>query len=88
MEATKICAPNLTIFTKMRSDAHRALGRSLKRCQRCIRAASKNTKPAAGDDDDEEEETENTAGDGNDDDERSADLHRRKAELSALSQKT
>ncbi len=71
------------------SDAHRALGRSIKACQRCVRAAMKNTKPPAGDDDDEDEEedTETSAGDGNDD-QRSADLRRRQAELSALSQKT
>ena len=69
-------------------DAHRALGRSLKRCQRCIRAASKNTKPAAGDDDDEEEDAETSAGDGNDDGERRADARRRKAELQALAQRT
>ena len=60
-------------------DAHRALGRSLKACQRCVRAAAKPTKPPAnssdGDDegDDDEEDTENSAGDGSDDDQRSAD---------------
>ncbi len=68
------------------ADAHRALGRSLKACQRCVRAATKNTKPPANDDD-EEEDTENSAGDGNDDDERDADFRRRKADLKALSRK-
>lgn len=67
-------------------DAHRALGRSLKRCQRCIRAATKNTKPPA-EDDDEEEDTETSAGDGNDDDQRSVDARRRRADLKALTRK-
>ena len=74
------------------SDMHRALGRSIKACQRCVRAAMKNAKPAASADDDddadEEEDTETSAGDGNGDDQRSADLRRRQAELTALSQKT
>lgn len=69
------------------SDTHRALGRSLKACQRCLRTALKNTKPAPTDDD-EEDDTETSAGDGNDNDQRSADLRRRKAELRALSQKS
>ncbi|MDE3017036.1 MAG: HK97 family phage prohead protease, partial [Pseudomonadota bacterium] len=68
------------------ADAHRALGRSLQACQRCMRAAMKNTKPPAGDDD-EEDDTETSAGDGGNGDERSADLRRRKADLQALSQK-
>jgi hypothetical protein len=52
----------------------------------------KNAKPAASADDDddadEEEDTETSTGDGNADDQRSADLRRRQAELTALSQKT
>lgn len=73
-------------------DAHRALGRSLKRCQRCLRAALKGKpKPADNNDDgdDDEEDTENSAGDGHedDDDQRNADYRRRKADLRALSQK-
>lgn len=68
------------------ADAHRALGRSLKACQRCMRAAVKNTKPPANDDD-EEDDTETSAGDGGQDDQRSADMRRRKADLQALSQK-
>ena len=68
------------------ADAHRALGRSLKACQRCMRAALKNTKPPANDDD-EEDDTETSAGDGNGDDQRSLDFRRRKADLKALSQK-
>jgi HK97 family phage prohead protease len=71
------------------ADAHRALGRSLKRCQRCLRTAMKNPKAKEpDDDDDEEEDTENSAGDGNDDDQRNADFRRRRAELKALSRKT
>lgn len=67
------------------ADVHRALGRSLKACQRCMRAALKNTKPPAGDDD-EEDDTETSAGDGAGDDQRSLDFRRRKADLKALSQ--
>ncbi|MDE2030168.1 MAG: HK97 family phage prohead protease [Alphaproteobacteria bacterium] len=72
------------------SDTHRALGRSLKAAQRCLRTALKNKQPedsdgednadAAGDDGDEED----AAGQ---DDSRSADLRRRKADLQALTQK-
>ena len=70
------------------ADAHRALGRSLKRCQRCIRAAMKNPKATEPDDDgDEEDDAENSVGDGNDDDQRNADFSRRKADLQALSRK-
>ncbi len=74
------------------ADTHRALGRSLKRCQRSIRAALKgNPKPAPNNDDgdDEEEDTENSAGDGHedDDDQRNADYRRRKADLRSLSPK-
>ena len=68
------------------NDVHRALGRSLQACQRCIRTAMKNTKPPANDDD-EEDDTETSAGDGGQDDQRSADMRRRKADLQALSQK-
>ena len=68
------------------SDVHRALGRSLQACQRCMRAALKNTKPPAGDDD-EEDDTETSAGDGEDGDQRSLDFRRRKADLKALSTK-
>jgi HK97 family phage prohead protease len=67
------------------ADVHRALGRSLKACQRCMRAALKNTKSPAGDDD-EEDDTETSAGDGAGDDQRSLDFRRRKADLKALSQ--
>ena len=73
------------------SDTHRSLGRSLKACQRSLRAALKNPKPAADpapSDDDDEEDTEASAGDGNDDEERNADYRRRKAELKALARKT
>jgi HK97 family phage prohead protease len=69
------------------ADAHRALGRSIKACQRCIRAAMKNPKATEPDDEDEEEETEASASDGNDD-ERNADFRRRKAELRNLSRKS
>ena len=69
------------------SDVHRALGRSLQACQRCMRAALKNPKPTPADDD-EEDDTETSAGDGNCDDERNADFRRRSAELQTLSQKT
>ena len=68
------------------NDAHRALGRSLQACQRCLRTAMKNTKPPANDDD-EEDDTETSAGDGGNDDQRSADMRRRRADLQALSQK-
>lgn len=68
------------------NDAHRALGRSLQACQRCIRTAMKNTKPPASDED-EEEDTETSAGDGAGDDQRNADFRRRSADLHALSQK-
>jgi hypothetical protein len=71
------------------ADTHRALGRSLKRCQRSLRTALKNPKATEPDDgDDEEEDTENSAGDGNDDDQRDADFRRRKVELRNLSRKT
>lgn len=70
------------------ADVHRALGRSLKACQRCLRTALKgNPKPAVSDEEDEEDDTETSAGDGNDDDQRNADLRRRQADLQALSQK-
>jgi HK97 family phage prohead protease len=68
------------------SDTHRALGRSLRACQRCLRAATKNPKPASSDDDNEDE-IETSSGDGQQDDARSADLRRRKADLQALSQR-
>ena len=68
------------------NDAHRALGRSLQACQRCLRTALKNTKPPANDDD-EEDDTDPSAGDGGKDDERNADFKRRSADLKSLSQK-
>jgi len=68
------------------NDTHRALGRSLKACQRCIRAITKNPKATEPKDYfDDEEDDEASAGDGSDDDQRNADLRRRKAELQALS---
>ena len=67
------------------ADVHRALGRSLKACQRCMRAALKNTKPPVSDDD-EEDDTDPDAGEGAGDDQRSLDFRRRKADLKALSQ--
>jgi HK97 family phage prohead protease len=69
------------------NDAHRALGRSLQACQRCLRTAMKNTKPPANDDD-EEDDTDPSAGDGGNDDQRNADFRRRSADLKVLSQKT
>jgi len=69
------------------NDVHRALGRSLQACQRCIRAAMKNTKPPANDED-EEDDTDPSAGDGDNDDQRSADFRRRSADLKALSRRT
>ena len=69
------------------NDAHRALGRSLKACQRCLRSALKNKQPASDDDGDEEDDTETSAGDGQQDDTRSADQRRRDADLQALAQK-
>jgi HK97 family phage prohead protease len=79
---------DLTDLHEDASDTHRALGRSLKACQRCVRTAMKNTKPPANDDDeDEEEDTETSAGDGNGNDQRNADIHRRKTDLAALAQK-
>ncbi len=69
------------------NDVHRALGRSLQACQRCIRTAMKNTKPPAGDED-EEDDTDPSAGDGDNDDQRNADFRRRSADLKALSRRT
>ena len=69
------------------SDAHRALGRSLQACQRCVRTALKNPKPSPSDDDDEED-TETSAGDGQQDDERNVDFRRRNADLRSLSQRS
>ena len=72
------------------NDAHRALGRSLKACQRCLRSALKNKPPASDDnsgDDGDEDEIETSAGDGQQDDTRSADQRRRDADLQALAQK-
>ena len=69
------------------NDTHRALGRSLQACQRCIRMATKNAKPPANDED-EEDDTETSAGDGQQDDQRSADHRRRTADLQTLSQKS
>lgn len=80
---------DLTDLHEDAADAHRALGRSLKACQRCIRTALKNPKATEPDNDDadEEDDTETSAGDGSQDDERNADYRRRKADLRALSQK-
>jgi HK97 family phage prohead protease len=75
---------DLTDMHEDASDAHRALGRSLQACQRCVRTALKNKPPAP---DDDEDEVENSAGDGQQDDERNADFRRRNADLRSLSRK-
>ena len=82
--------PDIADLHEDAKDAHRSLGRSLKACQRCVRAAMKNTKPPAPSEEDEEDDTETSAGDGHedDDDKRNADYRRRKAELKALSRKS
>jgi HK97 family phage prohead protease len=67
------------------NDTHRALGRSLKACQRCLRTALKNKPPAS--DDEDEDEIETSSGEGQQDDTRSADQRRRDADLQALSPK-
>ncbi len=84
---------DLSDYHEDAADVHRALGRSLKACQRCMRAALKNTKPPVNDEEDEEDDTDpnagdgNSSGDGNDDEVRSANFRRRKAELRALTRK-
>ena len=71
-------------------DAHRALGRSLKACQRCLRTALKNKQPTSDDDDgdSDEDEIETSAGQGQQEGDRSADQRRRQIDLLALASTT